>query len=485
MAKRIVYIIDGCISAMMIVMFALDINQYVLHEPDRFSLLYIGKLYNNWYSPPMVNTSKEGKPGYSYFNYGFYHGLNLGCKCGKDEADYFEGDCTEENCEPIEEESPRNYSVWNETVYQVKSMGLDYLSYLANLPKDNNNNSSDCADGMKNCGLLDTFNNSMCINISEECPANNITYDNYTVILSNNNLTKQKIIVQLYASVGEPCIHPNRINYKGKILKIRKDKDLLGCKEVLNKYTTDTRFQVIEAISLEKFYKDNYCEALSNFEQTHNRGSNDISLYLINYIGLNLACFQKNKKEIQNNNFKKIKILSMISDYQSSKKTYVLFAVFVCCSLLLDTLHWIIILQKNYRLMIKLESQIFSLICLLSFFSSFVYIRFLFNSSILFKINFDCGDNITNDALKDAENVLFAWKMKGLFMFLFGILIGVLVLVRDFLTKDEVLKADYIKFIKTKEEDEAEEEEENDDVDESFADERGSKITVSPNNINE
>lgn len=483
MAKIIVYIIDGCISALMIIMLALVINQYIVHEPDRLSLLYIGKLYNNWYSPPMVSTADPGVSGYTYFHFASYPGLNTGCKCDiNGKLKYFEGICSEEQilekCQTVNEENPRVFSIWNTTYSQVKSKGLDYLSYLVNSP-NNTDNTNGCGNGMKQCGILDTHGNILCLDQNEECPGNLIKFEDYKGKMFNN-YTDQPIIVQLNASSGEPCIHPNRINYQGKILDIRKDKDLLGCPTVLNNKTTDSRFKVFGTIPLLKFYQENMCFELSTYEESENEGKNNVSLYIINYIGLDRVCFGEHMSEIQSNDFKKIKILTMISDYQSSKMAYILFAVFVCFSMFLLILHWIINLQKNYRLMAKLESQIWSLICLLSFFSSFVYMKFLFNSSFLFKIHFGCGDDITNAILEDAENFLFTWKIKGLFMFLFGLFIGILVFVRDILTKDEVLKADYIQFVKPKED----EEEENEDVDESFSENRNSKISVEDDNIN-
>ena len=109
-----------------------------------------------------------------------------------------------------------------------------------------------------------------------------------------------------------------------------------------------------------------------------------------------------------------------------------------------SVIHLIITLRKEYRLMNKLENQIWTIIVLFSFFSAFITFSFYLSTST-FTIHYECFcEEFEREALKDADTALKLWKRLDMAMIILCIISGLLSFTRDFLTKDDIIQADYL-----------------------------------------
>ena len=115
----------------------------------------------------------------------------------------------------------------------------------------------------KNCGIIDTLNQKMCIKENEDCPLYNVgigtdfskpggIYYNNDVISSNN----KKIIGKIILNDGQPCYRLNEKLWKKFVSKEAGNQHLKCELEIFGKFTDD-RFEQKGDISYNQLYYDN------------------------------------------------------------------------------------------------------------------------------------------------------------------------------------------------------------------------------------
>ena len=174
----------------------------------------------------------------------------------------------------------------------------NYFYFLDNLSEDGKS----CKDETyKQCAILDTLNQPMCVKQDEDCPINDILIkegqehlDNYDIIPLDNNksiyytnkINDSKIIIDFQISNGQPCAEPyeQNLNKNLDIYPLMKNQSIYRCKVAINENLTDDRFRELDSQNLSHFYRDNDISALSKFYDDYSEDK--MKLYGVEYYGL-------------------------------------------------------------------------------------------------------------------------------------------------------------------------------------------------------
>ena len=446
MNKILVYCLDGIVFVLLIVIFIINQSQISNHDSSKNSLVYINHVVNNWNQKVFEDAKVKPQKGYNRENLDYFEGSEIGCRCldqVKNEYEYTYGKCETENdtCKTIEEISPRNLSSSTLLLLYVKRGELTYFDYLTNAKKENET----CSEGYKQCGILDTSNNKMCLLNNQTCPINFIQFFFYS-----NDFIENPIFISLNASQKEPCFHPY-YSQDDNPFPLRKDYQLhQNCKEIYKGKSIDTRFTLNTNMSSIEYYMDERLTPLYEHEQLNNKNG-AMSLYQIHYIGLNLSCYSTKTEEYSE--FKKLNIPKILKTYARSIIIYYMLTFLFILLIIINVVYLITLFFSLYSLKARIGNSIWSLNCLLGFISSFLIMSFFFQIKLNLKFDYGCmNEEFENYLFKEAEELLRTWKLKDEIVLIISLLIGLISFIRDYLKKDENLDINYLDFIAKKEE---------------------------------
>ena len=215
---------------------------------------------------------------------GFWGGMRKGC------------DCIGINSLDIKTERP------------IK--GNNYAKLLENsVPPESN-----CSEGKKQCGILDTKLQKLCLNSNEICPINDIIINNdnntinenskinYTTIKLNNekylHYTNQAInkqlIINFKLSNDFPCIYPGEFSW---YYYYPLEPNNGTCATNISDKTRDDRYEKIDIINKSILYKDNNIhdkiKDISNYP-FYNLNNDNVTFYTRTFLGLEKKCMESN-----------------------------------------------------------------------------------------------------------------------------------------------------------------------------------------------
>ena len=403
-------------------------------------------------------------------NLGFWGGIEVGCDCKGIESGIkiiehqnkiFKEKCSKEEikvgCKAINKIDKINIDNYKGFKF-CPIKGKSYNYYLENSVKSNEK----CPDGKKKCGILDSLNQTICLNINEECPINDIKIDNnnntensdiiYKTIQLNNNeylhYTNQSIdnpiLIKLKLSDGKPCIYPGEFSWK----YFYELEPINGtCNKIVFDSKNDNRYKKFDSISKKKLYIDNNIynkiENISDYP-FHLLEISNVDLFSRTYLGFNKQCMEYKDFSFDyfgslNNDLKYIRNLHIL--------ILVIFGLFIFGILtywviLIDNkiLHIIFFLGvmtskifnscKKHLIYLKLEFIIIQIIIL---------IPSIFNVKKLSKLNCDCGDNYTNsliNTLKNQFNTIHIYVIVILVIDSIGIFGNIILLLEEIISGD-------------------------------------------------
>ena len=191
----------------------------------------------------------------------------------------------------------------NENLFCFKKITYKELLYNGQIIK----NGEDCpGDYEKNCGIIDTLEQKLCIKKNEKCPlydigigdskdAVNYHYnDKANIYYSNDNYSgDKKIIGTLILNDGQPCY-----DIKEKLWRKFHSREAadghLKCKyKVLGKLNDD-RYENKGSITYKKIYEDNLSQ--TNKDMVLEKVKDEtVSLYKRIFIGIDKECDEKSK----------------------------------------------------------------------------------------------------------------------------------------------------------------------------------------------
>lgn len=470
----VVKIIDIVILLLIFSMLFVNIIQIVGHNKGIFLISAIINVHQNWNTLMLLDLSDQRTFAHiNTINFGTFYGHEKCCQCFNEEKQANEftlGDCNRQNIEdgckliPLQEAKDVDlwteaYSYYNRTNYTYFEL-LRYFTELKDEKCDVNKGECECADNQtRACGLLDTLGHVLCWPKKYACPFNNfkkVKVDMFTSIIQREeNIVNRPLIVEMNVTDNfPPCLNKEEINsYKHENCQIERKNYINECKSHIiigeKNISVDERAHSIQTIKKIEFYeKCAYNMIMFDCLKTE-KNYNDINttLFIRNYFGIEKKCLDYySNQTISNLEMEKVK-----KSYNSSISSYMIYLVFSIFNSILIITHWIISLMKNQSLINKLENQIWSLILLFGFFSSFIIMTFFFETKFIFSLYREgCFDEINEYIFKNAQSIVQSWKNKDLFLFLSGLIVGIGCIIRERLTKDQTFE-EYVEYRKPEE----------------------------------
>jgi hypothetical protein len=283
---------------------------------DDVNPTYLSGLGYTWQRGPILTLNPISQsvcpPGELVLLHDDWLGTVEGCDCTMRESDAYlkVGPCSkgkngsEKACGDVPEKQKILYKYWGDKLFCGKRLG-NYLD-LNIVP-----NGEKCNNGMKQCGIIDTFNNILCVENSQECPINKIKFfkegngslenqtgsvyfDQLKQAVYSNKYTSETILGDFKIDENTPCLFPSNENIVFTPYKLSKVLDDFNtCPSNSNDgTTTDPRTYELDSMSQKSFFISNGVEdvllGLPLFKGTDT--SNIQKLYGKTTPGLNLSC---------------------------------------------------------------------------------------------------------------------------------------------------------------------------------------------------
>ena len=360
----------------------------IAQNKDPFSILPEG--FQNMNQVPIVNFNNTKET----FIIDIYKGTIKGYEKNHN---IYRGDCgSKKKCDKYYAATPPvNITKWKGIEF---TSSLDpYYSY-SNLLKLSVTSNEKCPSNKKQCGILDTMNNKMCIDKKKECPINliirtytpeppseypynfrNITFSDGTYFFFTNEAIDKPIIANLKISDEDVCINPNE--YSSHYIPYPLDYyAYYGCNTIINSTQYNLNYKYLDSMNKFSLYEDNR-NMLSSIETDDYKEQlkiQTISLYYSSFIGYNKQCIQNFNIDVSsysiyhsrlravNNIFKAVDIITFIIifieiieivaliKYQGieSIKTLMIYnifpAIFSLSFLILSTVNFVFLQNLNY-----------------------------------------------------------------------------------------------------------------------------------------
>ena len=444
-------------------MLCVNILQIVGHNKGIFLISAVINVQKNWQTNLTQDLNPDKIiPEYSYtISFGYFAGHEKCCQCYNENTSKFDftlGDCNRSNiesgCKLIQRSEPTIVDMWLGAYSYYSFSDKSYFELLENYTDIGNGT---CPEGSTPCGILDTLGHVLCFSNSSLCPVNNFTRnEDLYLIEKGDNDPKRPLIVELNVTDNfPPCLNKEEMNsFKHKNCQIERKSYTNGCQTYIplddKNITVDERVYPLETISKHEYYY--WCaldSIMSDCVQTEeNYEQITTTLYIRNYYGIEKKCLKYYSIE----SIKNLQMSTVQTSYNSSISSYMIYLVFSIFNCILIIVHWIISLMKNQSLLNKLENQIWSLILLFGFFSSFIIMTFFFETKFFFSLYHEerCFDDINEYIFKNAQSIIQSWKYKDLFLFLSGLIVGISCIIRERLTKDQTF-VEYVEYRKPEE----------------------------------
>lgn len=245
---------------------------------------------------------------YKYENYIIsflrWKGTELGCKCNRNDKNIItKGGCTDPeislNCQHYSMYERGFFYYRGKILYAKRKSLFDFYKDL-NISKNRK-----CPKGKKQCGILDSLGNILCLDIYDACPLNDIKIDEHKSIKGyqslplnegkyihfTNEMINNSIISDISAFQYEPCFY-SKENKWDTFFPLEKGKSS-GCIERKETKDKDERFKKLDSYNLSKFYDENlylnYWNMNNLVENKDLYYNSNITLYYRNYIGFNYS----------------------------------------------------------------------------------------------------------------------------------------------------------------------------------------------------
>ena len=264
----------------------------------------------------------------------------------------------------------------------------------------------------KNCGIIDTLEQQLCIKNEENCPLydvglgtppNNEDYETQGNIYYNKNIynsPNKKIIGKLILNEGQPCYRLNEKLWR-KFISSEIGEEHLKCElEIFNKLN-DERYERKGDITYDQLYQDNLGSYYNLFNEEELK-NNKVSLYKREFLGINKFCDEK--KEISKNNYNKLR-----KNQQMAKVCLLVEVIIIFSVLILGICFFFLTACAMRHGGVKSLFYGFFLIFLiisLSLYLVCIICQSIFLGRIIkYDFDYDCSDQITNEILsKENKN---------------------------------------------------------------------------------
>ena len=305
---------------------------------------------------------------------------------------------------------------------------VDYKQYLKNTVSKN----EDCPFGFKSCGYLDTLEQKLCIKIDEECPINDLYINNvndspkdyftfplndnkYLHYTNKNNLSYIVTRIKL-SEDNEPCIYPGEFSWKYHHVL---EQSSGYCKISIESEKYDKRYIEIDSINkYDLYYENGIIQSIGNLPlyDFNILRTERIYLYKRTFLGFDKKCMETNKFSYE--------YFDKLRDEQSRARSFVKYNFIILLIIVISIVLFLVFLSKGG------DSEVLKILCMIGIIfiamlkdskdvgaGSFIIlsiihiILFIFNFIAFYsllgnKINFNCGDVLTNGLIKELKRVI-------------------------------------------------------------------------------
>lgn len=316
-------IVLSSISFVLLILSAVAIYRYDITDN------IIDDILTNWnatfISDITEKTTNECNVGESEFTLGRFQGTFEGCNClgrsgnkisnkYKDKVNPFPctSDLLESNCYKTLPITPKTLRIWETKELCVTKTDKRFYDHI----RESVSNNETCPSGTKQCGLIDSLNQKLCVLTANACPVNKIvitkyskpiddTVNSYSEISLNGsyNLYYSKLAanngipVEYTLSEGERCVDPKEINSKFVPYVLSNEKKDYYCSTYNKTLTYDDRYLKLDSMETRQFLDQNgLLTPLLNLPQYPIQQLESVtSLFSRTYIGWNITCLGNNK----------------------------------------------------------------------------------------------------------------------------------------------------------------------------------------------
>ena len=311
----------------------------------KFKTKNMTDIKNNFERKPLYDltvTSQECPSNQEVITIDRWPGTVDGCDCGvraidpTNEFDVYRKSCGDNKgtkCRSVSGVNSMPITKWEGKklcVKKIEDKTFLYYSLLFNSVKKG----KECQTGYKQCGILDSEENILCLPNNEECPINDILIQDSPPVSSLNyhsiQLTDNKaiyytteaidkpIIVSFKLSDGRVCIDFEEYNSQQTHPKLDYY-EYYGCRKSYDGITYDDRYEGLDAMNKYKLLYDNgVIEKIKDkVKYPYDKIQKElVGLYKRTFIGYNADCLLESKFKVKNlSDFKKntkvVKYLNM------------------------------------------------------------------------------------------------------------------------------------------------------------------------------
>ena len=296
----------------------------------------------------------------------------------------------------------------NGHLFCYKKISYKDLLYNGQIIKNNENCNGEFK---KDCGIIDTLDQKLCIKEDEKCPLYDVgigeqgdvptddyEYNSLAKIYYNkeNYNGQKKIIGKLLLSDGQPCYNINEKLWRKFDSTEVADSHLKCDIEIFGKLNDD-RYEKKGDITYEKIYEDNLSTANKELLSEKINGEK-VSLYKRIFLGIDKECDEKS--DISKDKFNKLK------NNQAMEKVCLLVeAILILCYLIpffIFTIYFYCVKKADYADVFLLVFLAFLFILLLI---CIICQSVFIGRMMKYDISYNCSDEITNEFFrKENEN---------------------------------------------------------------------------------
>ena len=192
-----------------------------------------------------------------------------------------------------------DFTEWRYHSFYTKDVKVSYKTLL----EHSVSSSSKCESGYKQCGILNTKGDKLCLKKSQECPINYLKVTSSEInneldyLDDNDNDDDKSLFYSSYFHLGGSYLHySNKAVDRPIIADLRFAIDEIcegGYEEYCDNYNYEqTHYQLIDKISAGDFFNH---ETFDNSKITYESGK-QVGWYYREYIGFSGDCFDTNEK---------------------------------------------------------------------------------------------------------------------------------------------------------------------------------------------
>jgi hypothetical protein len=311
--------IQWCFNIFHIIIFILiivcmQINYFSVANLTFAELSHFESIIDTWLSSPIINVTISCNTKHTKFISDFWEGTVNGCQCGEE---LFRGICSgrirnQLRCSSIPMIEPMPFDLWKKTqICTERIPGIYFDLIIVSSP-------SNCPKNTQSCGIIDSFNNYLCYDITKPCPYNKFSTDikqrkrddkvlmfpDSSNLLFGRENTNDKILFHMKVGFDQPCKNSYYENLDFQVYALNYYFGKQKCYSLSDglyrdQVVYDSNYIKIDNYLGQELYKENgIVEQLAKIPNyIISEYERNIYLYGTNYFGLKVKCLDKIRSE--------------------------------------------------------------------------------------------------------------------------------------------------------------------------------------------